>query len=280
MHRACHGDTGLLRAFRRSVGVIMAHSASITHRHSTIVGRVPTTIPQAFAEAVRRDPTTPLLTWYDDATGDRTELSGATLDNWVSKTANLLVDGIGLGPGDAVAILLPPHWQTAAILLGVSAAGLAADLGDEPAPVEALFTTPERASAAAAWATGDRYATGLLPLAMPLREVPAGFVDYVTDVRNYGDHFRGHPVGGDDRALSGPVELSHLAVLRTATARAAELGITAGDRVLVDARAYPDPVDWLIAPLVAGASVVLCANLDPAKVRSRTDAEKVTVVLT
>jgi uncharacterized protein (TIGR03089 family) len=243
------------------------------------VGHVLTTIPQAFGEAVRRDPATPLLTWYDDATGDRTELSGATLDNWVSKTANLLVDGAGLGPGDAVAILLPPHWQTAAILLGASAAGLAADLGDEAAPVEALFTTPERAAAAAAWATGDRYATGLLPLAMPLREVPAGFVDYVTEVRTYGDHFRGQPVGADDRALAGPVELSHLAVLRTATARAAELGITAGDRVLVDARAYPDPVDWLIAPLVAGASVVLCANLDPAKVQSRTDAEKVTVVL-
>ena len=27
----------------------------------------------------------------------------------------------------------------------------------------------------------------------------------------------------------------------------------AGDRVLVDAGAYPDPVDWLLAPLVAGA---------------------------
>jgi hypothetical protein len=43
-----------------------------------------TTIPAVFAAAVRKDPTTPLLTWYDDATGDRTELSGATLDNWVS----------------------------------------------------------------------------------------------------------------------------------------------------------------------------------------------------
>ena len=36
------------------------------------------TIPAALAAAVRRDPTTPLLTWYDDATGDRTELTGAT----------------------------------------------------------------------------------------------------------------------------------------------------------------------------------------------------------
>ena len=73
-----------------------------------------TTIPQVFAASIRRDPASPLLTFYDDASGDRTELSGATLDNWVSKTANLLVDGLGLGPGDVAAVLLPPHWQTAA----------------------------------------------------------------------------------------------------------------------------------------------------------------------
>jgi uncharacterized protein (TIGR03089 family) len=237
------------------------------------------TIPEAFAAAVRRDPTMPLLTWYDDATGDRTELSGATLDNWVAKTANLLVDGAGLGGGDAVAVLLPPHWQTAAVLLGCWAAGLAPDLGGEPQPVEALFTSPAGVEAASAWPTGDRYATGLLPLAMPLRELPPGYVDYVIEVRNYGDHFRGRPVDENERAMAGPVELSHLAVCRTAEERAGELGITEGDRVLIDARAYPDPADWLLAPLVAGASVVLCGNLDPAKVDSRAGSEKVTVVL-
>lgn len=244
------------------------------------MNHVETTIPRALAQAVRRDPTTPLLTYYDDATGDRTELSGATLDNWVSKTANLLLDGVGLAPGDTVAVLMPPHWQTAAIMLGVSAAGLAADLGDRPGPVDALFTTPDQVAAAAGKATGDRYATGLLPLAMPLRDLPAGYQDYVLEVRNYGDHFGGAPVGPDDAALAAPVPLSHLAVLRTATERAAELGMTAGDRVLIDARAYPDPIDWLFAPLVAGASIVLCANLVPAKLDARTNAEKVSVTLT
>lgn len=240
-----------------------------------------TTIPGRFASAVRRDPTTPLLTWYDDASGDRTELSGATLDNWVAKTANLLIDGAGLGPGDTVAVLLPPHWQTAAVLLGASAAGLAVDVGTDPQPVEALFTTPQRAAAAAAWATGDRYATGLLPLAMPLRTVPPGFVDYPTEVRVHGDHFRPvHTVTPDDRAIAGPVELSHLAVVDEATQRAGELGIAAGGRVLIDAGAYPDPVDWLLAPLVAGASIVLCGSLDPAKVADRSAAERVTLVLT
>jgi hypothetical protein len=114
---------------------------------------------------------------------------------------------------------------------------------------------------------------------MPLRELPSGFVDYVTEVRNFGDHFRGAEVATDDVALAGPIEMSHLSVLRTATGRAAELGIVGGDRVLIDTAAYPDPVDWLFAPLVAGASIVLCANLDPAKLDSRSGSEKVTVQL-
>jgi uncharacterized protein (TIGR03089 family) len=233
-----------------------------------------TTIVEAFATAVRRDPTTPLLTWYDDASGDRTELSGATLDNWVSKTANMLVDGLGTDIGDGAAVLLPPHWQTAAVLLATWSAGLVVET--DPQPVAVLFATPDSA-AAARWATGDRYATGLLPLAMPLRELPPGYLDYVLEVRAFGDHFRPvRPVQENDRANA---ELSHLALHRVATQRARELGIVAGDRLLVDARAHPDPADWLLAPLVAGASVVLCGNLDPAKVAARAAAEKVTVTL-
>jgi uncharacterized protein (TIGR03089 family) len=239
-----------------------------------MVGTVQTTIPQLLAEAVRRDPTAPLLTWYDDATGDRTELSGATLDNWVSKTANMMIDGLGLGVGDRVAVLLPPHWQTAAIVLGAAAAGVSVDLGTEPQPVDALFTAPPVSPAAAEWPTGDRYLTGLLPLAMPLRELPPGFVDYVTEVRNFGDYFSGAPIAPDDQALAGPVEMSHAAVLEAALERAAELGLTAGDRALIDTGTYPDATDWLFAPLVAGASVVLCANLDPAKTNSRAESEK------
>jgi uncharacterized protein (TIGR03089 family) len=238
-----------------------------------------TTIPQVFGDVIRRDPAAPLLTWYDDATGDRTELSGATLDNWVSKTANLLVDGVGLGHGDAVALLLPPHWQTAALLLGVSAAGLAADLGGDPQPVEALFTTPDLVERAAGWSTLDRYATGLLPLAMPLRTPPDGYIDYVTEVRNHGDHFRGAPVDPADRALAGPVELSHHDALAEAADRAAQLGITAGARVLIDTAAHPEATDWLLAPLVVGASIVLCANLDPSKTEARAATEKVTLTL-
>src|SRR5215212_9596422 len=77
------------------------------------------------ANARDRDPARPLLTYYDDATGERVELSAATLDNWVAKTANLLQDEFDVGPGSTVAVALPVHWQTAAVLLGTWSCGAA-----------------------------------------------------------------------------------------------------------------------------------------------------------
>jgi hypothetical protein len=59
---------------------------------------------------LRRDSARPLLTWYDDATGDRVELSVATTANWAAKTANLLADEHGLGPGDSVGLAPCAHW--------------------------------------------------------------------------------------------------------------------------------------------------------------------------
>jgi uncharacterized protein (TIGR03089 family) len=220
-----------------------------------------------FTEAVAKDPTRPLLTWYDDGTGDRTELSGATLDNWVSKTANMLVDGVGLGPGDRAAALLPPHWQTAAVLLGCWAAGLSIAAGE--GPVDVLFATGERIDEARRWPAGERYVLGLAPMALPMRTPPAGFTDYVVEVRGHGDHFTAYPSSGDSGDELG----------RRAGSRAAELGIGPGDRVLIDGQAHPDPLDWLLAPLAGGATLVLCGRLDRAKLAERVEAEKVTVRL-
>ncbi|PZG05398.1 TIGR03089 family protein, partial [Micromonospora craterilacus] len=202
-------------------------------------------IARVFADAIAPDPNRPLLTWYDDATGERTELSGATLANWVAKTANLLVDELALGAGDTAAVLLPPHWQTAAVLLGCWSAGLT--VRDEPGEVDVLFAAADRVAEADAWSAGDRYALALHPFALPLREVPAGFVDYVTEVRAHGDHFGAYPPGGP----------AHAALRARATARAAELGIKPGDRVLIDVDRHPDPLDWLLAPLTAQATLVL-----------------------
>src|SRR3954451_2426030 len=82
--------------------------------------------PAALLAAARdRDPARPLVTHYDDSTGERVELSATTLDNWVAKTANLLQDEFDVGPGSTVAVALPVHWQTATVLLGVWSCGAA-----------------------------------------------------------------------------------------------------------------------------------------------------------
>ena len=74
------------------------------------------------------------------ALGKEYEICKQGVDAWAAKTGNLVRDELGAGPGSRVAVLLPAHWQTAAVLLGVAAAGLAADPGPDPRPVDALFT--------------------------------------------------------------------------------------------------------------------------------------------
>ncbi|MEW2376241.1 TIGR03089 family protein [Micromonospora sp. NPDC047812] len=221
-------------------------------------------IARVLADAIATDPTRPLLTWYDDATGERTELSGATLANWVAKTANLLVDEVAVGPGDVAGVLLPPHWQTAAVLLGCWSAGLT--VADTPGDVDVLFAAATRVAEADAWSAGERYVLALDPFALPMRQVPPGFADYVSEVRAHGDHFSPYAKGG-------PVEAE---LLVRATARAAEWGLGRGDRVLIDTGTYPDPVDWLLAPLTANATTVLCANADPSTLPTRATTERVT----
>lgn len=221
-----------------------------------------TTVGARFAATVAVDPTRPLLTWYDDGSGERTELSGATLGNWVAKTANLLVDGLGLGPGDPAVVLLPPHWQTAAVLLGAWSAGLV--VAREPGPGEVGFATPARAGELT---QPERYLVGLHPLGLPLREVPAGYLDFAVEVRGYGDSFR----------PATPVTQEELVV--AAAGRAEALGLVPTDRILIDVEQYPDPLDWLLAPLSVGASTVLCGQLAAGRLASRVEVERVTRTL-
>lgn len=230
------------------------------------------TIPALWSTAIAGDPARPWITYYDMGTGERTELSGATLDNWVAKTANLLVDGAGLGPGDTAGVDLPPHWQSAAVLLGCWAAGLSVTL--RPGPVDVAFVAAGRTGHP--WPAGERYVLELAPMALPMREVPAGWLDYVAEVRPHGDRFsRATPVPPEDQALVDD-GLEHRAACALAGDRAAAAGLQPGDRVLLDADALPDPVDWLLAPLAAGASVVLCHACDKAARERIRREEKVT----
>lgn len=234
-------------------------------------------LPAALAAALNADPTGPLLTYYDDASGERTELSATTLDNWVAKTANLLVDGAGLTADDSAAVLLPAHWQAAAVLLGCLTAGIPVRTqGDDP--VDVAFATTDRMEAARAARPADTYLLGLAPMAAPLHDVPDGTADYVVAVRAHGDRFvPAVPVAPADTALRSPHPVSHADLHDRAVRHGADAGMLPGGRVLVPVDAEPDPVAWLYAPLVAGCSVVLCRNASPERIDAIAASERVTV---
>ena len=90
----------------------------------------------------------PLITFYDDATVERVELSGTTTANWAAKAANLLREECDVEPGDRVALLLPAHWQTAAVLLAAWWCG--AEVVSAPGDAEWVLCDSERVDIALA----------------------------------------------------------------------------------------------------------------------------------
>ncbi|MFC7309957.1 TIGR03089 family protein [Streptomyces monticola] len=236
--------------------------------------------------ALAADPARPLVTFYDDATGERVELSVATFANWVAKTANLLQDDLAAEPGDRLALLLPAHWQTAVWLLACASVGVVADVGGDPAAADLVVSGPDSLDAARA-CTGERVALALRPLGGRFPQPPAGFVDYAVEVPSQGDRFAPYaPVDPAAPALAvGGEEFTGAALVERARADAAALGLEPGARLL-SSRPYES---WdglsagLYAPLAAGGSVVLCRHLDQLPdggLEKRIESERVTARVT
>ena len=235
------------------------------------------------SSALAADPARPLLTFYDDATGERVELSVATFANWVSKTANLLQDDLTAEPGDRAALLLPAHWQTAAWLLACFSTGVVAAIGADPATADLVVSGPDTLDQARECG-GERIALSLRPLGSRFPQLPDGFLDYAIEVPAQGDRFVPYsPVDPYAIALALPdgTELTGAEVVDRAERTAAELGLGPGSRML-SALSYDD---WdglaagLLAPLAAGGSVVLCRNLEklsPEALEHRRATERIT----
>jgi uncharacterized protein (TIGR03089 family) len=224
----------------------------------------------------------PLLTFCDDATGERTELSAAELGSWAARSAALLRDDCGLGPGSAAGVLLPPHWQTAVVLLGAWSAGVAVEFrpwstaGLEPPPAEELDAVIVSRKRLDSWleevpAARHRFVVGP-------GVAPEGYRNFLVEAARQPDTAPAYAAlrPGDAASPDGTTyaEWSDLA-----HDIAASLQLRAGDRVLVDASHHEHPVQWLLAPLAAGASIVLCANLERDALDPRIAAEGVTRVL-
>lgn len=235
----------------------------------------PATLSGAILDPLlRADPVGPRITYYDDATGERIELSAVTLANWAAKTGNLLRDELGAGPASRVAILLPAHWQTAAVLFGVWWIGAEAVLDG---PADLALCTAERLDEADAAAPGGEVAVlSLDPFGRPVDGLPIGVTDYATAVRVHGDQIV--PEARPGPALAGrTVEQVRAECERAVAIRA----LTSRDRVLSTV-SWPGPaelVDGLLAILSVGGSLVQVANPDPAALPRRIETEKVTRVL-
>lgn len=220
------------------------------------------------------NPMGPRITFYDDSSGERIELSTVTLANWAAKTANLLRDELGAGPGSRVAVLLPAHWQTTAVLLGVwwiGAEVVCTGLADI-----ALCTGDRLAEADDVAAGGEVAVLSLDPFGKPAGGLPVGVTDYATAVRVHGDQVT--PERSPGPALDGR---SVDAVLDAAQRGAQERGLTASDRVM-SSQPWSTPlqiVDNLLAVFAAGASLVQVANPDTALLDRHRVTEKVTRTL-
>ncbi|HEX6470484.1 MAG TPA: TIGR03089 family protein [Streptosporangiaceae bacterium] len=250
--------------------------------------------PPALAElplARAAGPAAPLVTFYDDATGERIELSGKTFGNWVAKTANLLVDGLGAQPGDEVVLALPPHWQTAVWLFACWSAGLIAAPVEIPLDPEApgvdaaaVLAVTEADLPRALETGGAQEIVGLSLHALggPLRDCPPGVTDYAVEVRSYGDHFE-PPVSvkPDTPALRVmSITLTAAEVVAEALSYAHEHRLDATTRVLTTGPYHTAEglSAGLLAPIAAGGSVVVGRNIDKTALGRRISLEHVTAV--
>jgi uncharacterized protein (TIGR03089 family) len=224
---------------------------------------------QQFADLLRADPSSPFVTYYDEASGERSELSGKSLANWVAKTHHLLVDELGLGVGDTALLALPPHWISVPIVLGCLTAGLALT---DSGPADVAFVNTEQAAAADGIA--DAYVVAPAAAGAGLAgTAPTGLLDYVSSVRPQPDVWAGVQLaaGAADPCLPGRTRAEVVEAARAA-------GLPERARLLTTRDTF-GPDDWvatLFAPLAVAGSVVFVRNADDAVVARRVSQERAT----
>ena len=192
----------------------------------------------------------PRLTWYDDERGERIDLSGKTLANWVAKAANWLESEMALEPGDRVEIDIPPdHWRAIYWSLAAWTRGLTVTEDDD---ADAQVACDGAATAAGA------------DLVEPVAALAASPLQAMPDVMP--------PAVGSEpaEAVSGPEPIRYDDLTFDAPA---------GSRVFLDT-VPPNRVPAVTAGLIgAGCSVVIVRGTDASARTARSAAEAVDLVL-
>lgn len=243
-----------------------------------------TTFPTVLADLLRREPGRPLVTFYDDATGERVELSVTTYANWVAKASSLLVEEHGLERGDTIRLDLPAHWLGPVFLGAAWNAGLAVALddgddstGNEP---DAIVCGPEGLDR---WAdrAGDVpvLACSLLPLGVRFKDpLPTGVHDVGVEVWSQPDSFiPWDPPQDDDLAVRNAGGAGGTTQADLWSAAAAGSLLTDGGRLLSEANpASPPGLATFTEPLARSGSLVLVVRAGRERLEATYAAERAT----
>lgn len=225
----------------------------------------PSTFADLLGRILRGEPGRPLVTFYDDATGERVELSGTTYANWVAKSSSLLVEELDIERGSRVLVDLPTHWLVPVFLGALWNIG--AEVTTEHEGADLVVCGPERSRLESyAAMAAPTLACALLPLGVRFAEpLPDGVHDFGVEVWAQPDAF----VPWDP---AQPGDLLHEG--RTWADLAAP-GPWSGQRLLTADNPLRDP-GLLLQPLTSGGSVVLWRNPDLARLEVIRTQERVT----
>lgn len=230
-----------------------------------------TTFADVLSQRLRGAAGQPLVTAYDEATGERTELSVTTYANWVAKTSSFLVEEMDLVRGDRLRIDLPAHWLGPVFLGAAWLAGLVTTEGDD---ADAVVCGPTTVQAWAGSIDPSRVvACSLLPMAVRFASaVPARVRDFGIEVWSQPDAFvPWDPPAADDLATD---LLTHEQVWRQAAAGSL---LSDGGRLLSEANpTSPSGLATFTEPLVTQGSLVLVTHAVPARLDAIFDTEQCT----
>lgn len=162
-----------------------------------------------------------------------------------------------MGAPPRVGLLLPLHWQAVTLLLGAVVSGAEVVVATRPqglAGCGAAFTTAEQAGAVSDAGVDEVLAVSCAPLGGRLAGLPPLVLDAGVELPGHGDVWTG-PAARSWRVFSGATPVP-----------AARTGLGPDDRVLtVLPPGDPDGLALgLLAPLQAGAALLLCPSGVPA----------------
>lgn len=197
----------------------------------------------------------PRLTWYgpDD---ERVELSGPVLDNWVTKTANLLVEEYEAGPGSEVFLDLPVHWRSVIWAMATWRVGASTALDGNALRSDVVVTDRPEAHEGA-----NVVAVALPALARSFdRPLPPGAVDATAAVMTYGDvlTFMPEPDPAAPAVRTGEAEVAHDGLEQWAAAATAGTDVAGARTLVLPGASRERALAAVLGVLAADGSVVLC----------------------